>query len=1611
MAKKTSVLEELRGRLLDLSLRNNLLNYHALSARSIEIVDGHVGEVYSLLVLKEKAMKFYPTGKGTATPEEKNLWKYPIFSVNPKHADQNLNTPYSEVDLRKRLYTLQTKSRTVFEEQGYPILYLALGIIEGNDTAMKGLKAPLLLIPVNLEKQKVKENYSLTWSGEDPIISPSLAAKFAESGIILPEFDHPETLEDVQKYFEVVASIIQPKKWKLLPGIVLDLFSFKKYVMYKDLDDASWGEGFAIEDSPLVRSIFAPTASSSGPDTGISLKSSDFCNIMDADSSQLAVIAEAKTGKNLVVEGPPGTGKSQTIANMIAEMLAAGKSVLFVSEKMAALQVVKRRLDAAGLSRFLLELHSQNAKKIDFLRELESCLQQPVETGVTVSPREDILAKIISLSDELSGYCKELQQPVGACGFTPYDLFGIREQYRYDFEEMKGGFLPSVPLKNASKISPEEYRAAVAALTNIESYMPTLLRDGETIATHPWAASNPGRILPGDRDEIRTLAVTFRDSIRRINIIAEEIADAAGLPFIPKNGDGLPVFFETYRVIGQDLPLTEGILEDPTWQNRSTVDTMVTDYRKIYTLRKTVADTFTPDIAAKDAVQLYQEFLKISEKSAFSRKFSSEYKNLRAEIRSCLRDPKASDDAILNGLKDAKIYVAEHDAWREREAACAALFAPVWTGDSTDPAVIESYASWIRTLLSWEREGRITRNSIRGIIAGKTWDAETMIAEMETRYADAQTVRRQLMDRIGMEDTSSPRDFAEMEKMASGWVENIDRLESWTRFLSYISQAKETAAAGTANLAQKGKLPPDAIIPSFVTGYVDSLLKETHQIRPRLAQFAQIPHEQKIETFKELDRMVLKENAATIVQDLTRRMPTLFDGASRESEMGILSGEFNRKRGHMAIRTLMTKAGGLIQKIKPCFMMSPLSIAQYLDPRSVTFDIIIFDEASQVKPEDALGALMRGRQLVVMGDSRQLPPTTFFDSVGGNDEANEDGTAEITDMESLLHACKQVYPTRRLTWHYRSRHESLITVSNAEFYDGSLFVFPSPKHDTTDLGLSFVHTEGTIYERGRSGVNHGEAKQIASAVIEYYQRFPDKTLGVVTFSVKQQDSIRHEVDLLLRDHPGVEASMHTTNGEDFFVKNLETVQGDERDTILISIGYGYDEEHKLSRNFGPLSQAGGERRLNVLITRARERCVVYANFRGYDLTLGPETPRGVTALAAFLIYAETRNTTTLGENAEVKTAPDSFADTVAKMLEMKGYAVMRNLGCARFMIDIAVVDPQRAGVFMAGILCDGPNYWSAEDARDRDRLRSQILEGLGWTLIRIWAPEWFCSPHECERRLLEELEYAENPALRPQPKTKSVRHTAAAPGPAPLRRTAVPAPATVAAAATAAATKIPGEPMTEEHLTPQPKPQGKQPANEKIDNLWEALPAERPMNSIDVGFRSYTAATGGILTKFHQFSSMHDSDIATAIVEIARGEGPISLNTLYSRIKELGRVPRMTPAIKDNIVRLIGELVKDGQLNRDGEGFVEIPGSRQFPRTRGPKWDIADVSLNELLLAAYMILKRQRAIPKSDLAKLTGSLLGFKVTAGVRDRCERAIDMGIRFGMIVEENRLCVVKS
>ncbi|HJJ48307.1 MAG TPA: DUF3320 domain-containing protein [Methanocorpusculum sp.] len=1595
MAQAIPELNEFRSRLLDLSLKNNLLNYKPSTARSIEVITELPSQVYKTLVLDEKGMKFHPAEKDkTAGPEEKNIWKYPSFISSAHQTDLLLETPYTDIDLRKRLYALQSKSRTVIEEQGYAVLYLALGFVGWKDMAhqSKAYRAPLLMIPVTLEREKVKDNYTLKWTGDDPQISLSLIAKLASENITLPDLGHPDSPGELDDYFEAVRKAVAHRNWDFIPDIALDLFSFRKFVMFKDLDPESWGGSFEIESNPLIKNLFEPEPAAN--DLVIDenkldgrLKSGESYNILDADSSQMAVIEEAKAGKNLVVEGPPGTGKSQTIANLIAEMLACGKTVLFVSEKMAALEVVKRRLDTAGLSRFTLELHSQNARKTEFIRELERCAQHPSETP---AGNADNYAKIDGLRADLTGYCAALKEPIGACGFTPYDLYGIREQYRYEFEDAPGHEtcrLPRITLPNAVTITPDEYKAAIDALTDLGAFVNSMLRPGETLSMHPWAGTRPGMMMPSDRDEILAMAQEYQKQIEALQTVMRRISDLADIP-APRSETEISATIETCRCLTGTFTVTADILKNPLWRNDDEINRLINQVEIIINRKNAVLAKFTPDIFKRGPAELFSEFLAVAEKGKFAKMFSGDYKKVKAEIAAYYTKRVPDDISILDDLKEARNYLNDSEILAKDEDEYALLFGKLWKGVETEPEKLREYKAWVQNLLTLIGEGFVSVNTIDLIGSGKVsaMDLNSLFSVLEHAVTAHAESRAKLFARLGIPEEADLT-FAQARKLADEWITDIDRLVSWSQLQTFVDAAEKTGAAPLVELLFSDKIASDSLIPAYLTAYADSLLREAYSTRPVLAKFSQIPHEQKIEAFAAADRLAISENARRIVQILDKNLPDMVSGSSRESEMGVLTGEFNRKRGHMSIRMLMTKSGGLIQKIKPCFMMSPLSVAQYLDPRSVQFDIIIFDEASQVKPEDALGALMRGKQLVVMGDSRQLPPTTFFDEIaGGDEEEEEESVASATDMESLLHVCKQSYPTRRLRWHYRSRHESLIAVSNEEFYDNSLMVFPSPEHETPDLGLSFVYLPDAVYERGKSGVNRREARAVAEAVIQYYRRYPTKTLGVATFSTKQQEAVRREVDVLLRTNPDVEMLMRPANGENFFVKNLETVQGDERDTILISVGYGFDENHRLSRNFGPLNQNGGERRLNVIITRARERCVVFCNFRGAELPVDHETSSGVAALSHFLTYAEFRDAGD-AESAAYSDASSLFANTIQRMLEDRGFTVTRNLGCAGFRIDLAVAHPTEKGTYMAGILCDGPFYWSSEVTRDRDRLRLQVLKGLGWNILRIWSAEWFQHPASCTKVLLDFLE-----ECKTKPRAESQKE--------------MPAPTAVRA---------------ESDEEPEDETETQAPAAESAPRSSakqaKAAPAgddddeeQRPAASYArLALTPYVICKESVLTRYHQFSSVPDQVLSTGILEIVSIEQPISEEMLFTRIKELGSVSRMTPQIKNRIVSLAEDEVSGVRLVRDTEGFYSVPGAPVTPREHPAKWTIDNVSASEIGAAAKLLLAKQYATPKDDLIRQTCLILGFKATAQNKERIKDGVNACIECGDIHLAHGICSV--
>jgi hypothetical protein len=568
------------------------------------------------------------------------------------------------------------------------------------------------------------------------------------------------------------------------------------------------------------------------------------------------------------------------------------------------------------------------------------------------------------------------------------------------------------------------------------------------------------------------------------------------------------------------------------------------------------------------------------------------------------------------------------------------------------------------------------------------------------------------------------------------WSKRVERFAELQLVIDWNNLASAANQAGfgfLVDVAATWEHASQWLKTSLLKTWYEYLIEQAFKLNPALTQFERVSHESVIAQFRRLDQLNLVYNRARVALKHWENIPKQHAGG----QVNVLKTEFNRRARHMPIRKLVEEAGVAMQAIKPVWMMSPMSIANFLPPGSIQFDLIIFDEASQVRPVDALGAIMRGKQLVVVGDTKQLPPTSFFDKLNTDIEDEDNQTA---DMQSILGMCDgQGAPSSMLKWHYRSRHESLITLSNHEFYENKLVIFPSPG-SRQSLGLRFHHLSDAVYDRGKTRTNPVEAEKVAQAVIAHAKHSPELSLGVVAFSTSQMQAIQTALEIQRRQNPDVETFFKSHPHEPFFIKNLENVQGDERDVIYISIGYGRIDNGTVPMSFGPLNNEGGERRLNVLITRAKIRCEVFTNITSADIRVAENAKFGIRALKSFLYFAQYAKFEHSSESIVSDIRP--FEDEVSKQLTSLGYIVRSKVGSAGFYLDLAIVDEHNPGRYIIGIECDGQNYARARSATDRDRLREQVLEMFGWNIYRVWSTDWYRNPERELKRLLEAIEQA-----------------------------------------------------------------------------------------------------------------------------------------------------------------------------------------------------------------------------------------------------------------------------
>lgn len=569
-------------------------------------------------------------------------------------------------------------------------------------------------------------------------------------------------------------------------------------------------------------------------------------------------------------------------------------------------------------------------------------------------------------------------------------------------------------------------------------------------------------------------------------------------------------------------------------------------------------------------------------------------------------------------------------------------------------------------------------------------------------------------------------------------LNNTDALQSW---LAYSRQKELLKALGlvcVADAVEHSEITLEQAVAAYKAGIFDLLAREILREDPVLAQFSGHSQEAVQEKFREYDNKLKQLQCEQIAWRVDQaKIPAGNNAAlvSQRTEKALLDHESNLKRPRTPMRQLMHRAGKAIVTLKPCFMMGPMSVAQYLAPGNIEFDLVVMDEASQIKPQDALGAIARGGQLVVVGDPKQLPPTSFFDRV--IDEMEEDPTG-IEESESILDATLTMFPARRLRWHYRSQHESLIAFSNYSFYDNDLVLFPSPYQQAKNYGIQYSRLPNGCFVNRR---NMEEARVISEAVREHFRNNPDETLGVVAMSADQRLQIERAIETLAKDDPVFQVLLEKdeTRHETLFIKNLENVQGDERDVIFISMTYGPQEPGgRVYQRFGPINSDVGWRRLNVLLTRSKKRMHVFSSMGSDDIIVSSTSKRGLTAMRGFLSYCETGIVHPVIHDTG-KTPDSDFEIAVMSALHKAGFECKPQVGVSGYFIDLAVVDPGNPGRYLMGIECDGATYHSAKSARDRDRLRQAHLERLDWRIRRIWSTDWFKNPQGELAPIIREL--------------------------------------------------------------------------------------------------------------------------------------------------------------------------------------------------------------------------------------------------------------------------------
>ncbi|MEX2681796.1 MAG: DUF3320 domain-containing protein [Candidatus Sigynarchaeota archaeon] len=1231
-----------KNALLDTSMVNKQLNFRPTQKTNVEIIFPDFQQAIKNFILVGSEAEFMPvfSHKGKSSTEEQvPAPDAPIESVDTLHAaaiekarnkarvTKDLITNRTDDDLQFVLRHLFRSSKSFEEEKGINILYLAFGLLRWaeKDAERTMIYSPLLLTPVTLARASIIEPFKVVPTEDETFVNPTIKEKMrADFGIAIDDLPADYNAEAIDAFFSSIEQkIARRASWGIERRVFLGTFSFSKMIMFNDMANNA---GTFLEH-PIISCFASQTPYVEPPEHAIvdaewndELPPDASYTILDSDSSQFKAIQSAKKGSSMIIHGPPGTGKSQCIANIIADCIASGKKVLFVSQKMAALEVVRKRLEERGIGRFCLDLFSHKANKTDLLTAIMRNARFTLEND-QVNPK--IYEELGTTRERLNDYVAKLHTPVGKGGLTIYQVIGA-------LTKLEG-------VQEIDAIIPAPQDLTSIDLARIEDAIaqidPTRM---ETYFQHPWARSsiqtNEGVLFETIPEGVKAMKAAV--------VAQQQRVDA----------------FNTRRVC---LPI------------KSQED--LESYKAFF-------ERFTSQALCIDAAELRSNFQ--YKYASPARVLSSSYKKDKKLAESGIRVLHSTDyEFLLSSLEDMAFHQAK---------------------------------------------------IMRGTVASSA-EAREIKANIDEIGA-AQVAIAELQKKLGMLNFSSfdagTGLWDQLANALAYWESVMGQLEDWLELHVPRDKLCQYHVEDFFDKLRGKKLAGVDLVATWQKTFYQQWLAHASANVLNIKNFKSSYHEALIQKFIEYDKQCIDANTVRLAKRIKDGMPAFDVAASmRSSEMGILEQESRKKRNVKPIRQILSATKNITASLAPCFMMSPLSVAAYLPIEAFNqfFDVVIFDEASQVCPEDAMGAILRAKQLIVAGDEKQMPPTRFFQAELDTDSDEED----VPIFESLLDECATIGLTNfLLKWHYRSRKEGLIAFSNLNFYDNNLVTFPdNGRHKNEqgkpvqDPGVQFVHVPEGRYIRQKNPI---EAQVVARAVIDHFKANPDRSLGIVALGITQEEAIHNELEKIYRGDPSLEQLVKTQKQEPLFIKNLENVQGDERDVIFLSIGYAKNEAGVLHLNFGPINKSGGERRLNVAITRARYLVKVFCSFLPAEVDLKRSSSPSFHKLIQYLEYARTGDlaSVTISKDSSMPLVEGPLEEDVYRALTAKGFVVDKQIGCSGYRIDLAIVNPDKPSEYILGIVCDGRSYCAGETARDRDRLRQQVLEGLGWRLFHVWSPDW-----------------------------------------------------------------------------------------------------------------------------------------------------------------------------------------------------------------------------------------------------------------------------------------------